>query len=213
MNNYLLLTNDQAQIENYLKAFTRSHQISPSQIFRFASTSTMAVEEFRHFLKLTQVRFDRPHLFILEGFDNFSTIIQNTFLKTLEEHQPTLSFILTSQSLGSVLPTIISRCTVKVLPSLNQKLSIQEKNEYETTIAAIKKSGLASSVIKLGLKDKKQKALAWLENFLKYGYQQLPNLTNQNWLNHCLKRAIINHALIKNNNLDPETALDQVFLS
>jgi len=213
MNNYLLLTNDQAEVESYLKTFIQSQQILPSQIFRFGATSPMAVEEFRQLLQLTQVRFHQPSLFVLESFDNYSEIVQNTFLKTLEEHQKTVFFVLTAQSLGSVLPTIVSRCTVKILATQPQSLSLTENKELELMIKQIQTSGLASSVVKLGLKDKKQKALVWLENFLKYGYQQLPSSQNQRWLNHSLKQAIVNYTLIKNNNLDPDTALDQVFLS
>lgn len=213
MSNYLILTNDQAQIESYLKTFIQSQQILPSQIFRFGATQPMAVEEFRQLLQLTQVRFHQPSLFVLESFDNYSEIVQNTFLKTLEEHQITVSFILTAKSIGSILPTVVSRCTVKVLATQLQNLSSTENKELELMIKQIQTSGLASSVVKLGLKDKKQKALVWLENFLKFGYQQLPNSQNQHWLNRSLKQAIINYTLIKNNNLDPETALDQVFLS
>jgi len=213
MNNYLLLTNDQAEVESYLKTFIQSQQILPSQIFRFGATSPMAVEEFRQLLQLTQIRFHQPSLFVLESFDNYSEIVQNTFLKTLEEHQKTVFFVLTAQSLGSVLPTIVSRCTVKILATQPQSLSLTENKELELMIKQIQTSGLASSVVKLGLKDKKQKALAWLGNFLKFGYQQLHSSQNQRWLNRSLKQAIVNYTLIKNNNLDPETALDQVFLS
>lgn len=212
MNNLLLVTNDQNQINRYLADYLRAKQIPPGQIFRFDKNQPLTVEEFRQILKLTQINFSQPALFVLERFDRFSPIIQNTFLKTLEEHQATVSFILTAINHGGILPTILSRCIVKTLPEQKPALSTAKQNEWENTLAHIKKSGLASAVVKLGLKDKKEKALDWLQNFLQFGYQVLPLHPQRHQLSKNLKQAIINYGLINNNNLDPETALDQVFL-
>ena len=111
------------------------------------------------------------------------------------------------------MPTIISRCTVKLFPARLTKISAEKKREFENTLAKIKQTGLATAIIRLGFKDKKTNALNWLDQFLSYGYQTLPQNSHNLWLSRSLKQAIINRNLIEVNNLDPEIGLDHVFLS
>ena len=213
MHNLLLITSNPEQANRYLETYSQENQLEPKNIYRFGLETPFSVEEFRQILKLSQYRFNQLHLFIIYHFNQASTIIQNTFLKTLEEHQPGVVFVLVADNLGSVLPTIISRCQIKTLKFQSVNQSNEQKQEFNKVISQISKAGLASSVVKLGIKDKKIKAVSWLKQFLNYGYQNLHTSSNQKYLAKCLKRAIINLKLIEANNLDPETGLDQVFLS
>lgn len=213
MVNLLLLSNNPEVINQYLHNYCKEKQIEPNQIYRFGFTEPPSVEEFRRILKLLTHRFDKPSLFVLDNFETYSELVQNTFLKSLEEHQRMVFFVLTAKTSASILPTILSRCIVKVLPFVRPELDQKSQQQLKQELAKIQTIGLAASVIKLGLKDKKNKVLLWLDQFLNYGYQNLDKTKEPVLLANRLKKALYHRQLINNNNLDPETALDQVFLS
>lgn len=215
MHNLLLISSNQSQIDQYLVNFSQENQIKADAIYRFGQEKPLSVEEFRQILKLPTHHFNQLSLFVLYNFDQYSSIIQNTFLKTLEEHQPNLSFVLIVKNLGSVLPTVISRCQKKILIAEPEKIAPTEQQELESLINKLASQPLllASSQIKLGLKDKKNQVINWLDRFLHYGYFQLAKNKQRLWLSQRLKSALIVRSLIDTNNLDPELALDQVFLS
>jgi len=212
MQNLLLITNNTDKIEEFLNEYARRQKVPPANIYRFGFAQSLTVEEFRQILKLSQSRYSRPTIFMLYNFDHNSAIIQNTFLKNLEEHQKNLLFVLSATNRGNILPTIISRCTIKSFPAKINKLSAEKQSEFTKTINEIKQTNLATAVIRLGFKDKKTNILNWLDQFLSYGYQTLPQNSHNLWLSRSLKQAIINRNLIEVNNLDPEIGLDHVFL-
>jgi DNA polymerase III delta prime subunit len=74
--------------------------------------------------------------FILYDFHLATLPAQNALLKTLEEPPEYAQFVLASSNLNSILPTIKSRCTVKILENTDgeeqgQKNSAQIKEIYQ----------------------------------------------------------------------------------
>ena len=67
------------------------------------------VRELRKYLKL---KVTEPTVYVIHDFDHVSIEAQNAFLKTVEEPQERLSFILMAGNEDKVLPTIKSRCLV-----------------------------------------------------------------------------------------------------
>ena len=215
MQNLLVISTDFHAFEQFLADYLKKKQLNQSSVYQFGLEQPLSVEEFRQILKLEKRHFDQPTLFILHRFHQASIIIQNTFLKTLEEHQSNLDFMLVASNQGMILPTIKSRCHLITLRQISQQSQTPEYQQLEQVIKQLQQQPnlLLSSLIKLGLKDKKEKALTWLDLFLQYGYFQLSNSPHSAWLGHSLKLALINRQLIETNNLEPELALDQVFLS
>jgi DNA polymerase III subunit delta' len=69
-------------------------------------------EDIKSLNKLLRLSFSEPTVFVCENIQNATPEAMNAFLKNLEEPQPNVYFILTANSLKSVLPTISSRCQI-----------------------------------------------------------------------------------------------------
>lgn len=214
MENYLLVSTSLPETEAYLLELQNNHRISPNQILRFNNAeSPLTVETFRDVIKLTTHHFDQKTLIVVDNFQNISEVIQNTFLKTLEEHQENVGYVLITTNASAALPTIRSRCQIISLKGSHPNLSEEDKQELETLLNKLKQnpSLLVSSQISLGLKNKKDKAVDFLDKLIVFGRNEImrkPDRLLARWL----KRALNARVAIKNNNLDPELALDQVFV-
>lgn len=67
------------------------------------------VRELRKYLKL---KVTEPTTYVINDFDKISVEAQNAFLKTVEEPQEKLFFVLSAGNEEEVLPTIKSRCLI-----------------------------------------------------------------------------------------------------
>jgi len=216
MQNWLLVGNDKEVVERELLLLIASLNIVIPNIYRFNSTpEEFNIEVFREMLKLTQRHFDQPTAFVVENFETFSEIMQNTFLKTLEEHQGNLCFLLVTRKQTKVLPTVRSRCRIINLKSQTPVLNPADEELFNGIMKKLTADPqhLVSFEAGLGIKNKKEKALAFLEKFLLYAHATLPHSQNKITLARYARRALELRDLVENNNLDPEMAIDQVFLS
>jgi DNA polymerase III subunit delta' len=76
----------------------------------------------------------------------------NSLLKTIEEPNPKILFLLFAKDVQSVLPTIASRCQVLNLPGKNTELNLQEANElaeelWKTKLNWFQATQLASKTV------------------------------------------------------------------
>lgn len=76
------------------------------------------ITELKSFTKIKQ---DQKTAIVIREFHEASEEAQNAFLKSLEEPQVNLMYILTTNNLNNILPTIISRCVV-IESHKNQKI-------------------------------------------------------------------------------------------
>jgi len=217
MPNLLVIAKDEKLIASFLEELFAKQKVNQKNTYFFGKEQNLTVEEFRHILNLGSRSFSVPTAFILCYFDRTSPIIQNTFLKSLENPPKNLFYILTATRRAGILPTVVSRCEVKLL--FANKAQAKDKN-FETLKKCLEQlyqnsQTPFSSLLKLKPKDKKRQALAWINLFLDYGYFNLARLKNkkQFWLKKRLKNALTIRQLIEVNNLEPEIALDQIFLS
>lgn len=70
------------------------------------------IEQVREIAKFAQLKASNKTTIYIENIDNASIDAQNTFLKTLEEPQENISFILTAENTERVVPTILSRVEI-----------------------------------------------------------------------------------------------------
>lgn len=70
------------------------------------------VEDVRHLNSLLKSYFNKNTIILIRNFHDVNVIASNAFLKTLEEGRDKVAFILTTNNLNKVLPTIHSRCHV-----------------------------------------------------------------------------------------------------
>ncbi len=214
MNNIILVGKDKKIIQNYLNGYRESHHVAQNGIIEFNPESgQLTMAEVRKLLELTSRSFAKRTVFVVWEFGTAKDLVQNIFLKTLEEHQDNLGFILVAGSAGGILPTILSRCQIIRVPEPPRPPEARSKAEMDETVRLLKtRQTLASSVLRFKKGEKKEAALYFLDSFIGYGYFALLERPDDRWLAERLRRALEARNLIENNTLDPELTVDQVFL-
>jgi hypothetical protein len=216
MPNILIIGADSSQIKIKLSDLYQQYLLQPEQIFEVNTELVpLLIDQLREVIRLTNRAYVKPTAFVIWNFGTASEIVQNTFLKTLEEHQPNIIFILISQTNTSVLPTIQSRCQVVYLTA--PKLILDQTIEKE--MAAILQQALKnqpfliSQVLKLSIKNKRTEALLFLQKMISYLTIKIPEAKEKKWLASKANLALIAKQLIEVNNVDPQLALDMIFLA
>ncbi len=68
--------------------------------------------DIKNLSDFTKLKLSENTAIVIDGIDKASEEAQNAFLKSLEEPQKNLSYILTATNITGCLPTIVSRCMV-----------------------------------------------------------------------------------------------------
>jgi len=101
---YLIITKSSELAEQKARELIPEARLIPYTIAKIADT--------RELVRQTGVSFARKTVFFLSNFDKASIEAQNAFLKSLEESQENVVFVLAATHEEAVLPTIVSRCQV-----------------------------------------------------------------------------------------------------
>lgn len=118
----LLLSNNLKDAENFVINFVEENNIAISNIFRFKpEKSAISIDQIREVEKLFVRSVPAMRLVVLYDFQTAKLEAQNALLKTLEEKSSRVQFIVIASDIGSILPTIISRCLVKKIQSIKSK--------------------------------------------------------------------------------------------
>lgn len=120
MHAYLLVGQG---IANYQPAITTLAKKLKAKIIELALTK---IEEVRALTKFTALKLDQPTAIVIKNIDQATEEAQNAFLKNLEEPQEYLYYILTTNRLAAVLPTIVSRC--QIIKIHNSQFTIYNEN-------------------------------------------------------------------------------------
>lgn len=112
----VLISKDNQKTEKFLQEFITSHNFPSSYIFRFyPEPNVIKIDQIRE-IQSVLIRSDRERkLIIIFHFETAKEEAQNAFLKTLEEKGGQAQFILSVEEETQVLPTIVSRCQVRLL--------------------------------------------------------------------------------------------------
>ena len=121
------------------------------------------VRELKNFIKL---KVDSPIAIVTQNIEASSTAALNAFLKMLEEPQENIHFILTTNNIHRVIPTVQSRCQV---------IRLINDYEYDKTLISQYKVLIGESISDKFLlvseyKDR-QEAIGLINNFLFYLYE------------------------------------------
>ena len=215
MNNLIIISNDIIDIKAYLQDYYQNNKIKKNHIIEIKSESNqISIEQIREIMSLAYRKYAHPTAFIIWSFGSCRELVQNVFLKNLEEHQANIYFILITHSLAPILPTIASRCEIIHLKTKKLKLSSENKEQIENMLNLFQENStfIASEKLSLSPKTKKTKVLDWLNDFFIYGYDMLPQSNKKTRLANLLTKALEAKQLIENNNFDPELALNNIFL-
>lgn len=124
------------------------------------------IEDVRQLTKSISLSIIKPTFIVINNFHQTTLPAQNAFLKSLEEPQENLNFVLTAFSLDDILPTIVSRCVIFDLNAPRHVLSSEDKKEIEDFLSL--KFGEQLKFISI-IKER-EKAILFCENLLLFAH-------------------------------------------
>ncbi|MEK7526585.1 MAG: hypothetical protein AAB546_03840 [Patescibacteria group bacterium] len=127
------------------------------------------IAEVRDLKKFTKTNLAQKTAIVIQNFNEASEDAQNALLKSLEEPQQNVIYILLSGSLGGILPTIVSRCELIELNGNENNLSEKDQTQASGFLGSSTGQRL---VIITKIKDRGQ-AIEFLNNLLIVGHKQL----------------------------------------
>ncbi|OGM13765.1 hypothetical protein A2961_04285 [Candidatus Woesebacteria bacterium RIFCSPLOWO2_01_FULL_39_21] len=163
MHAYLVVSQDSLKSEKFIQELSTPKN---AEVIRLTLNKIEDVRNLNNFTKLKSVN---PVVFVLESFHLASEEAQNALLKTLEEPQSSLQFIITTESLTNILPTIVSRCLVFNI----KNYTLQVTSEYLNVLKTFKEGALSEKFeIATNLKTREE-AIKFLGNLCLYLHQEL----------------------------------------
>lgn len=106
MHSYLIVGKSSSELEGVIDKLIKKFK---AERMDFELQHISDVRELNNFTKLTM---DKKTAIVIVNIDTATTQTLNAFLKNLEEPQKNVYYLLTTQTLHNLLPTIISRCQV-----------------------------------------------------------------------------------------------------
>ena len=109
------------EIDNTIEALENNWKLHLSQnqiiIWNGESTENESKKEaFKKFINSeVYIKYNQPSLLFLGDLTTYSDLLQEAMLKLLEEPPANLYIVLFAQNLSQIKPTIISRCSIKLL--------------------------------------------------------------------------------------------------
>jgi DNA polymerase III delta prime subunit len=122
------------------------------------------IKELSHFTRLS---LNSKTAIVIQNFEGASTETQNALLKSLEEPQPNLLYILTTSSVESLLPTIVSRCEIINLEFTPYKSSSKDKTLNFINLSSGEKLAITSKI------KEREIAIKFLEELILEGHDLL----------------------------------------
>ena len=137
----------------------------------------LKIDDTRDLFKFTQLKLGEKTAIIIRDFDNANEVTQNAFLKSLEEPQENLIFVLTATNIERVLPTIASRTEVIENLAKNNSLSDEEEEKAKEFIDSSigKRFEIASKI------SKKEEAIKFFNNLIIYCHNEMKEGNKNIW--------------------------------
>lgn len=125
------------------------------------------IDDVRDLYKFTRLKLIEKTTIILKDFNKSTEEAQSAFLKSLEEPQENLNFVLLSENVRGILPTILSRCEVVVVPYIDNEISeIDKKKAIDFINGGVDiRLEIASSI------TKRDEALYFADNLIIEGHK------------------------------------------
>lgn len=106
MHAYILLSREVTNHKN------KADKLAAKQKAKILPFKVQKIEDVRNLRELTKLSFSQKTAVYIENIDQTTTEAQNAFLKSLEEPQENIIYILTANNLHNVIETVQSRCEV-----------------------------------------------------------------------------------------------------
>jgi len=176
VTSFIIISKDKQKREEYAKEYLKKLHIHIFDII-FIEKETLVkqnlqsigIEEIKNLQKkiLLKPIKSKTKAVILEDAQLLTIEAQNAMLKTLEEPPKHTLILLTADSRGSLLPTIVSRCHVIELEDEERALSPKEVSEYNDFIENLPKLPIGERLKRAeSLAKDREESLVWLEKLI-----------------------------------------------
>lgn len=125
------------------------------------------MEDIKELTRFTRLSLNTKTAIVIQDFEEASVETQNALLKSLEEPQEKLLYILTTNSTENLLPTILSRCEIINLQFTPYKPTDNEKVKNFVNLSAGEKLAVTSKI-----KDR-ENAIRFIEELVLKGHEML----------------------------------------
>lgn len=205
----VIVSDSPEKTKKFADGVIRKEGIKSYYVFHIGpKAKEFSIDQIREIEKQVKYSAKDKQLYILYDFDTASYEAQNAFLKTLEEHQAEVQFVLEVKNQHRLTQTILSRALLKTL-SKDSARQVSKEVERCLNILIEKHdlSSLADSVIEKRLNDDVPNELfrEIIEFFRKRYSSDL-------YASQIVSRALIKRNQILSNNVSPRHALDELLI-
>ena len=204
----ILISRSSKKTSSFIKDFVKANKISPNFIFEIQPlVKEFTIGQIRELKKNIVYNFSDLHLYILFDFDSASFEAQNAFLKTLEEHQNTIQFIMIVKNSHKLADTIVSRSKIMNLTKTDGFISnIKLDQIFEEFTKSPNLKILVDPKLQANELSKPGDLFKDMALFFR---QKLPSDPKSTKI---LREILSIGYLVENNNVDPQTGIDHVLL-
>ena len=129
MHSFLIISSDIQSRNDYIGEFCKKHHIHSLDKTSITSEKALGIEEIRTLQKTVFLKpfKSKQKLIVIENVDTATIQTQNALLKLLEEPPQHTIMLLTAKTEQTILPTVLSRCTI---------IHLEEKQELSEELLA-----------------------------------------------------------------------------
>lgn len=168
MQTFLIASANPEFIEEKIESVSKNLKVSPLNLTKINPTTSISISEVR---KISQTVSLKPYgggerLIIIYGMEKTTLEAGNAFLKILEEPPRNNFFILVTENINKLLPTIVSRCQII---SDTERYDIKSFDSHETKkmLAALLKASAGKRIlISQKVANNKEEGIKFLGNLL-----------------------------------------------
>lgn len=195
------------KFEEFIRNYCRDNAVSPVNVFSyFPEKKEFSIDQIKEIKEGLAYAATKPCLYLLYEFDTASREAQNALLKTLEEHQPHVGFIIQVVSQYALLSTILSRCKMVIL---NKKQPKEDKDLKELFGDFLHKGNLSIMDSKAAEGTDPLTYQRFLGNLLLFFRKRL---ADDRMAGQIIREVIDVSRLVTRNNLNPQHAIDHLLI-
>lgn len=201
----LLVATELSEFETVIQKYLDEHNNMHNSVFKIfpEEGKRITIEQIRQ-LKKELLISSTKRLIIIYDFQTAKTEAQNALLKTLEDQTDNNQFILCTNHLGGVLPTIVSRCHVEILsPTASEEIDIRLQGAIDILLQKKSYSFLNDEVFQVSTIEEATQLFSQIIHVL---HQKIhAGDAHAAWL---AGQALEIASLLKTNNINPQLAVD-----
>ncbi|MEI6533001.1 MAG: hypothetical protein WCO06_04125 [Candidatus Roizmanbacteria bacterium] len=207
----IIVESDEQKRKEYINDFILQNSIKTYAVSSILPEKTeITIDQSRSVIKDLKLQMPYKRLFVFYSFDLANNEAQNSLLKTFEEQSVNNCFIMFVANSNLVLPTIRSRSTL-IIRSNRDLMDKKETSDISEYLLQIYQNSLPIKISYVFLSGvNRERSLEICDALLFFLRSRM--IDNKPFLVPLIKRCIETRQLIISNNLNPQLAVDSIFL-